>query len=449
MHDPLHTLCEFLADTAFAELPPEVVSRARQVTADTLAAVAGAAAEPEMGALTASLIRGRGGTASVVGTPHRVDAATAAFLNATAGTFLEMDEGNQFCGGHPGVHALPPALALAEAGGHDGRAFLLAMVLGYEVGARIGIGGRLRPTMHPHGTWGTVASAVAAAKLDGADAATFREVINAAASLGVATSRKTMLQGGTVRNSYAGFAAQAGMYAVQMVRAGFTGERDGLGAVWGGVVSEQWDPEALRDALGQRYEIARNYFKMHACCRYNHAALDALQALCAEHAFGADEVANVRVETYGLAAQLDDPAPRNTLAAKFSVPFAIASTLVHGDSGLHSFTRDAIGNEQVQALAARVTVAEDPAFSAMLPQRRPARVQLRLRDGRVLRGETVINRGDSEDPYDQDTLTGKYRALTARMWQPAYAEAVFQRAMQVDTLERMQDLLADPLVAAA
>ena len=37
-------------------------------------------------------------------------------MNGTAGTWLEMDEGNQFCKGHPGMHTIPAALAFAVLG---------------------------------------------------------------------------------------------------------------------------------------------------------------------------------------------------------------------------------------------------------------------------------------------------------------------------------------------
>ncbi|HIP04913.1 MAG TPA: hypothetical protein EYN43_07670 [Gammaproteobacteria bacterium] len=67
--------------------------------------------------------------------------------------------------------------------------------------------------------------------------------------------------------------------------------------------------------------------------------------------FQIGEIDKIRVETYSLAAQLNDQLPRNTLAAKFSLPFAVASTLVNGHSGLASFTRVAIGREEIMALA--------------------------------------------------------------------------------------------------
>ncbi|MEC9330672.1 MAG: MmgE/PrpD family protein [Pseudomonadota bacterium] len=440
MTDHLEELCRFLSRTTFEDLPDEVVQRGHQVTADTIAAIVGGSAEPEVVALTKSMATGSVGMATVLGPGQKVQTATAAFLNGTAGTFLEMDEGNQFCQGHPSIHVLPAALAFAESHRLAGEQLLLALTLGYEVAARIGIGATIRKSMHPHGTWGTVGGAVAVAKLAGACSSEFQETINVASTLGLGTSRQTMLQGGTVRNSFAGVSGQMSVMAWDMVKAGFNGERDGLATIWGSVLSEHWDPAALTEDLGTRWEIARNYFKRHSCCRYNHGALDVLTKICADTPFAISEIDKIRVETYSLAAQLNDRSPRNTLAAKFSVPFAVASTLVNGNSGLASFTWEAIGREEIMALAARVEVVEDQALTEMVPDYRPARVRITLKDGRVLEGFTRTNRGDSEDPYTQEVLTEKFFELTTRVWPYDQAEKVFAAAMKVERLSDVETL---------
>ena len=412
MGDPLHQLSEFLCRTSFDELPASVRERARQVSADTLAAIAGGSAEPEVRALTQDLIPVSSGGASVIGTGRHGEAGLAAFLNATAGTFLELDEGNQFARGHPGIHVVPAALAFAQLHGCSGRDFLLAVTLGYEVGTRIALGSVLRSSIHPHGTWGTVAAAVSVAKLAGADASEMGEVINVASPLGLANSDQTMLEGATVRNTFTGFSAQTGLMVWNLVRSGFTGEHDGLATIWGKVLSDSWCAAALTDELGQRWEISRNYFKRHACCRYNHAALDVVVKLQTEHKLCADAIQLIEVETYSLAARLRDKTPKNTRAAKFSLPFAIATTLVHESSGLHSFTWDAIHNKNVTDLAARIEVSEDPIMTAMLPARRPARLKITFVTGETLSGYTEINRGDWQDPYQQH-VGGKTTRLDA------------------------------------
>ena len=456
MADYLDEVCGFLAGCRFEDLSEGAVERARRVLADSMAAISAGSREPEVIALTEKVAT-CGGPAMVIGAGIRTEPGKAAFLNGTAGTFLEMDEGNQFSRGHPGIHAIPAALAYAEAHGNSGKELLLAFVLGYEIGARIGIAAKILPTMHPHGTWGTVGAAVAVAKLAGATASQFREVINVASTLGLATSRQTMLQGGTVRNSFAGWSGDVGLRVWDMVESGFTGERDGLSTIWGTVISTEWKPEEMTRELGIRWEIARNYFKRHSCCRYNHGTLDALAMVVAEKGgLTPDEITSVRVETYSLAAQLQDRSPTNTLAGKFSVPFAVATTLINGSSGVMSFTLDQVRRAEIQAFADRVEVVEDPALTAMMPDYRPARVIVTLTDGTVLTAETKTNRGDTEDPYDDTDLDEKYVELTARVWTAETARAVYDVCFAIDrtadvlTLTKPMDVapLATPLAQA-
>ncbi len=437
----LKHLTDFLASVSAEEIAPQAWGRARWVLADSIAAIAGGSAEPEVQDLTHRFLPKAGGPATLIGTTRQGNVRDAAFVNGTAGTFLELDEGNQFCRGHPGIHVVPAVLAYAEEQGCSGKDVLRALILGYEVGARIGIACKLRMSMHPHGTWGTVAAAVGVGSLAGFRADDLAELINISSSLGLATSRKTMLEGGTVRNSFAGVSNQLGLVAHDLLRSGFTGEQDGLSTVFGSVVSETFAPEEMTRELGSRWEIARNYFKLHACCRYNHGALDALDQILRSEDLAAEDVLSVVVETYSLAAQLADQNPQNTLAGKFSVPFAIATTLVNRSSGVSSFTWDQIRRQQVQELAARVEVVEVPELTAMMPDFRPARVHLTLKDGTELHAETQTNRGDSEDPYSEQELREKFLNLTQRAWRLDSCAALHQQLLEVDQLPDIRPLM--------
>ncbi|WP_333669984.1 MmgE/PrpD family protein [Elioraea tepidiphila] len=433
----------FAAGLRFQDIPASVAAHARLVLLDTIGAIAAGAQEPEMVALTCRMadLHGTGGvTTAVIGGRTRLPLPVAAFLNGTAGTMLELDEGNQYCRGHPAIHVVPAALAAADRRGASGGDLIRALVLGYEIGARIGIASTLRVTMHPHGTWGTVGAAVAVASLAGVDAATMRETINVASTLGLATSRRTMLQGGTVRNTYAGVANELGLTAVELVGAGFVGEPDGVATVFGTVSADDFRPHEMTHELGSRWEIARNYFKRHAACRYTHGALDALGAILAETGpVAPDDVAALEVDTYVWAAQLDDPAPRNMLAAKFSLPFALATLIVNGNTAVASFRDPARLDAATRALAARVTVREDEAFTAALPALRPARVTLALRDGRRVQREVTTNRGDTEAPYPPEEVVAKFTELAAPTWGTDGA-AVVRRA--VETIDTMRDVRA-------
>jgi hypothetical protein len=162
-----------------------------------------------------------------------------------------------------------------------------------------------------------------------------------------------------------------------------------------------------------------------------------------------EDIAHIEVISYSHAAELSDPAPANTLAAKFSVPFAVATRLVHGHSGLTSFTWDAVRDERVLALARKVSISEDPAMTQRLPLERPARVVISLHDGRQIIGEAGVNRGDDAAPYSREELRQKFMDLTQRVWPAAHAAAVLEATLEMAALRGNPGELGGPARACA
>ena len=453
--DYLDTLSRFAAELDFASQPPAVREQTSWVLADTLASIVGGSAEPELRALAGRL--GTPGPATLIGLGGSGSADVAALINGTAGTFLEMDEGNRFSRGHPAVHVIPAALALCEAHAAPAEVFMAAVLVGYEVGSRFGAASRLRPAMHPHGTWGTLGAAAACARVAGLGTAAMRETINIAASMSTATSKQTMLQGGLVRNVYAGLSNRNGLLALQLAQSGFSGEHDGPASLFGAIVSEHFDRAEVLRGLGQEWHVLQNYFKLHSCCRFNHGTLDAIDQMAAVGTLPVPaQIRDIQVSSYNLAAELNNPAPHNTLAAKFSVPFAVATRLVHGHSGLASFSWDAVRNPAVLALAQRVSVTEGPAMTRRLPYERPARVVITLTDGSTLVGEAGVNRGDDAAPYSRAELATKFMDLTSRVWPASHAQRVLDLTLALGqggaSLAQWCQLLREPAlggVAAA
>ena len=120
------------------------------------------------------------------------------------------------------------------------------------------------------------------------------------------------------------------------------------------------------------------------------------------------------------------------LAAKFSLPFALATTLVNGAATIAAFRDEARGDRVTRALANRVTVTEDPALTAMLPAARPARVTLRLADGRSFTALATTNRGDTENPYSASDVEAKFVEITGSVWGEARARSLWAAAMALD-----------------
>jgi 2-methylcitrate dehydratase PrpD len=443
MTDYLDRLAGFVAETDVKRLPDAAVRSARLVLLDTLGAMTAGSALPENRRLAESMLARRSrATATVVGHAGKADPLLATFVNATAGVALEVDEGSRLGGGHPAIHVIPAALAVAEDLGADGRRLLESIIAGYEVCSRLGSATTPRPNVHSHGTWGTIGSAVAAAKLAGFDAAAVRATINLAASMSPANTWTTALQGVTIRNAYPGRSGLEGILAVDLQRAGFTGLADGPRDVYGTILADRFEPARALDGWGGTLRIQQNYFKRYACCRYNHPALDAVLAMAAREELRADQIERVVVTTIPFGPRMADPAPGSTLAAKFSIPYAVAAALVLGRADVAAFAEPALADPRTRALAARVEVRVDPEMSPRRTDYPAAMVEIVLRDGRTRAASTTVVRGDFEDPVPGEEIVEKFLALAAGPLGAARARDVVRVVEETERLEDVRDLTA-------
>ena len=442
MESTVTKFANFIGKSTDISISNAAFHSAKLIVADCLGAIIGGMAEPEIRALAESEDANSKNLFQILSTAEKVNDETVSFLFGTAGTVLEMDEGHQFAKGHPGMHVFPALLAAARNSEISGEGFLRAFIIGYDVGARIGLASNLNPNMHPHGTWGGLGAAASLAALHNMDTQQANEYLNIVSSLTLATSRKTMLEGATVRNSYTGVSNKMAHVGLMLLKAGFTGEQDGIKSIFSSVVSNKFDDKSAVELLGKRFEVSRNYFKLHACCRYNHADLDALWKIIEQHSEvkNINQIEKIEVQSYNLAAELKDQNPRNVLACKFSVPFAIATTLANLDSGVLSFTESMRTNKNIQNLCQKVTIVEDKNMTGKLPNLRPADVYIQMANGSTFKAQVTTNRGDWQDPYSEEELKQKFISLTTRLWSQKKALNVYSKSMKLEKIP-LDDLI--------
>ena len=434
----LKTLAAFAADTRLNDLSPAARERARWIIADSIPVIAAGMQQPEMKALIAKhLARAGTGDSWVIGANRRAAPLDAALLNGTAGTWLELDEGNLFAKGHPGIQVVPAAVALAQDAGASGADLLLAVALGYELSSRINRAAETRLAIHPHGTYGVIGAAIAAGRLKGFNPAQMLELINCASTMGMATSRQTLLDGATVRNIYTGHSGYMGLMAAQLVECNFTGEIDSPATVYGKVLGERFDPARVVAGLGAEWLIAQSYFKLHPIGRYAHSALDALEDLMVKVPGGrleATAVERIEVRAYFLCSILAEKNIVSSFGARFSVPFALASVLCHGRSGLKSFDQAAVANPTVQALTQRVDLREEKSFTARYPAEQPVTVRIVMRDGTVHEGHCTVTKGEPARPHTSAELTAKFFELGEPAWTRAITQRLYDGLMKLEEI---------------
>ena len=439
----LDQLSEFVAKLRWEDLHPSTIAAAKDVVLDTIGAmIAGSSIDENANFARLAAQMGGPGNSTIVGNSYCVQPVWATLVNATAGVALEMDEGSRIGGGHPSIHITPGAIAVGEDLGAGGRAVLESVIVGYEVTSRIGSATQIRPEVHSHGTWGTIGAAAATARLLGFDAAQTRLAMNLAMSMSPANTWTPCIEGATVRNLYPGRSGFQGILAAHLSRCGFTAIADGPADLYGAFLGEGFDPDAVVDGLGApgEFRIQRNYFKFHACCLYNHPALDAVEDLLLEQPFAPGDVERIAVTVPPIAGIMADPAPDNMLAAKFSIPYAVAAAVCYGCTDVTAFLPQRVEDADIKSLAQRVAVMPDPAMSLRRYDYPAARVTVHLNDGRVLETDITSQRGDFSNPKPRDELLGKFSLLTRGALGTDGAQRVIATASRLDELADIRDL---------
>ena len=168
MGNAIAELAHFVAATPWEAIPGPLRQHAKLVLLDTVGVMLAGSMEPEVAAARARLTEtgGRGATIYAPGWPA-TDPRTAALLNGLAGRSIELCEGHRYVSCQGSVQVLPTALASAEWLGRSGREALAALILGYEVAARIGAAITARPLAHQNGQAPLLGAVAAGARLRG------------------------------------------------------------------------------------------------------------------------------------------------------------------------------------------------------------------------------------------------------------------------------------------
>ena len=364
---------------AFALAPvvaPDALTMMRLSLFDWAACGVAGAQEPVARILRdMALATGGAGQAGIFGSAQALPAAAAAMVNGATSHALDYDDTHFAHIGHPSVAVIPAALAMAQVQGLPGAEMIKAALVGAEASVRVGVWlGRehYQRGFHQTATAGAIGAALAAGRLAGLDPVQMRMAI------GIAATRAAGLkaQFGTMGKPYhAGMAAETGVVAAQLAKAGFIAATDALSGPRGFAATHAgvWDLSAL-DGIGTDWLMLAVSHKLHACCHGLHATLNALADLDAAN----QPVARVEIATHPRWLSVCNiAAPDTGLAAKFSYAQVTAMALAGVNTAAIASFSDATANrDDLIAWRRKVTVTGDDG----LPES-AARVTLHLTDG--------------------------------------------------------------------
>ncbi len=380
------------------------------------------------------------GGCTAIGHSRTLDAAGAAFVNGTAAHGEDFDD--SFEGGpvHAGAVVVPAVLAVAERERLSGRDALLGIAVGVEVMCRASL---VAPKLihkagfHPTavlGAMGAAASVATALRLSK------NQFVNA---LGIAGSMAAgiieyLAEGAWTKRMHPGWAAQSGIRAADLARAGFVGPRavfEGTHGLFHGFArTTDGDWDKLVGGFGERWVANSLAFKLYACGTMTQPYVDCARRL-AEKGVRAEEVVEMVCEAAeGTVHRLWEPLadkqrPPNAYFAKFSQPYCIAAGFVLGHAGLEAFTEERVRDERLRSLAAKVRYEIDP--DNPYPDEFTGHVRARLKDGRTLEERQEHLRGGRNEPLSRAEIEEKFRLNCAYGgWSAAQAERFLAFARQ-------------------
>ena len=441
-------LGRFVADLCSERLPQDAAEVARTGFIDCIATMIAGAPDPAPQLLRRAL-QPTDGEATLYFTGERSPAPEAAWINGTAGHALDYDDVASLRG-HPSTVLVPAIIAEGEALGASGRAMLTAYVAGYETWAELAWrdpGHHHRKGWHPTGIFGPIGAAAACASLRRLDA----DGATRALALAASQSSGTMANFGTMTKPFhAGRSAHAGVMSARLAELGFTASLDALEHPQGflsavspaGEVDRETPPQRLGgDWWITKYGLG---IKKYPACYCTHRALDAMLELLAGHPLGPEQIERITVsisDTHALI--LRNHEPQTGLAAKFSMEFAMAASVIARRAGLAEYTDAFVQRPEVQKLMRRVRVETNQNYDPVVSGASVYdQVRVDLADGGIVTSEKVARaKGHADRPLSEDELFEKFRICLDAGGARIAPEVLFDR------LRRLEDLSARELTA--
>src|SRR6266850_8011568 len=445
-------LARFVTDLGLKDVPAPVVQRAGLLALDTLGCCLAASKYDFARAVRATAERlGGPPESSLVGSSMRVAAANAALANATLAHGLDFDDTREDAIVHTGSVIGTTSLAAGEATGASGRAALEAIIAGVEVMCRVGLAvpGKFHARhYHPTALAGTFGAVAAAGKLYGL---TEDELVRAFGICGSQASGiiEYLADGSWTKRLHPGWGAHGGVIATLLARGGFTGPptvlegEHGLYAAFAGG-HDGGRLNALLDSLGRTWELTELTLKPYPCGSIAQPYMDCAMRL--RERVLPQEIVAIRCRTAaGPVPRLWEPlaakhAPPNGYAAKFSLPYLLATILVRGRAGLAEFTDAAVRDAEVLRVASRVTYEIDPTID--YPRQFVGDVEVTLADGRRLRERQDRPRGGPDAPLTRAEIEAKFRGNAAPTLPAARADAIVRAVSGLAAAPSLTDLIA-------
>ena len=456
--DAIDELIDFGLNTAYDDLPAEVVERTRMAILDTLGAML-AGTRGEGVDMLSDLVHewGGSGQATLVTTGQRMPMHNAALLNATAARAWDLDDVHEQNTCHVFASIVPALLAVAEARGPvSGKDALASAAIAAETVCRLS--SAPRASFSETGSSLTYQCAQYAVALMAACLLKLTRTETRHA-LGIAHAKLSGNQQGFLAGAMTvrlmqGVSAESGIVSALMAEKGLTGSTEILEGKFGYFHVHhhgRYERADIVDSLGTRWELLQTSIKPASpCCKYTHAPIaaaiearqtvgdtDSVEKLCIR-------VTNREVHDLVCLPRERKWNPDTLTAAQFSLPFTVAHAFIYGRVDLASFQSEGRTDPAVKAFMRRIEIDTD--FQQQGDSRgtfpMPGHVTVHLKGGGEKTAEVTYVKGHPKNPMAMEEVAEKFHACTefAGLARDR-SEQIAQKIMEMHTLPDVGQLM--------
>jgi 2-methylcitrate dehydratase PrpD len=463
----------FIAGTVYEDLPRESVRLAKRCLVDGTGVIL-AGSTDQASVITREYLENVGGKpeSAVLGSTLRVPAATAALANGISGHAQDFDD-TQLAASpehiyglltHPTTPVLSVTFALGEALGISGKEFLTAFLLGFEVECKIAEA--IHPIhymkgYHTTGTIGAFGAAAAAGKVLGLSEQKMRGALGIVASMsaGIRANFGTM-----TKPLHAGRAAENGVVAARLAQLGFTSHPHILenprgyfkimgssftasdphiseNPLWGysKTLDDGFDLNKISGKLGNPYAIVDPgvSIKPYPSVVLSHPSMNALLELAKEYDLRPEDVAEIHVYGGTNVVNILYDLPQTGLEGKFSLHFCLTCILLRRRASLKDFSDELVRSPEVQQMMKRIKTFLDPEIETKGHNQILSRIEVKLKDGRILKKDSGPYKGGPEKPLSEAELDEKFVACAGLVLPE---EKALQALNLLKQIEKLQDI---------
>jgi 2-methylcitrate dehydratase PrpD len=343
-----------------------------------------------------------------------------------------LDDGYTRTAVHPGALSQPLILAAAQANDLSIQEMLRAVVVSYEVGTRFARSWpETLPRLHPHGVVNTVCAAAGYASLMKFDKTLFMNALTGACTMVSPGPYSHPIQGALIRNAWPAAGAWLGYFSCEMAQANICGTPSGPYDVYQIGFGAPSKPEHLCMDLGSEWTITAGYHKLYGSCHHAHASMEAIETILTAHLTlrGGESIKSILIEVSKMAMNFNNTNPATTLAAKFSIPHAVAATIINGASATENFLHESMSNTSIASMREKV-VMQELGNVRPWPYDRPAKVTIELKNGDKLSEFCEAALGSSSRPLELPTVLEKINYLS-KAYAPNLESAVVSLRQQI------------------